>query len=95
MVTMINQMVVEYTKIVDAQLHPGVLEPAEPLEEGTFFTASCIVSGFLEDTYDKYPTFTTQVIMEYSPFTPWFAAYLPSPLNENEDFKDFLLGEFD
>jgi hypothetical protein len=62
--------------------------------DGTFFTASCMVSGFLEDTYDKYPTFTTQVIMEYSPFTPWFANNLPAPLDQNLDFQDFLLGEF-
>ena len=83
-------MVTEYNKII----FDSGIEPAEKVDKNTMFTGSCIVSGFLDDTYNKYPEFTTQVIMEYSPWTPWFVEYLPSPLSENEGFKSYLLGTF-
>ena len=83
-------MVKDYNKIVPTI--PGLTE-AQELDKNTMFVGSCIVSGFLNDTYNKYPLFTTQIIMEYSPFTPWFASNLPSQLSENDGFIDFVYSE--
>jgi hypothetical protein len=47
---------------------------------------TCTVVGFLESSYEKYPEYDAQIIMEYDGFTDLLADNLPAPLDTDKDF---------
>ena len=51
------------------------------VKRDTTVTIPCKVSGFLDDTYAKYPDFDAQVIMEYAPMNNYLLKYLPNDFN--------------
>ena len=85
---MINNIIDDYNTHVDNTTY----FPVHNLTMNTSTDLTCTIVGFMKTPYEKYPDFTTQVIMEYGWFTDYLADNLPFPLNTDSKFKDFVKG---
>ena len=54
MAVMLNRIVDQYNNVIDA--YPD-LSPAEKVSNSTLTETECTVTGFLQNTYEKYPDF--------------------------------------
>jgi len=88
MVTMLNDIIDNFNTHVDNVTY----FPVEDLDRYTYTNTACKVVGFMETSYQKYPEFSAQVIMEYSGFTDYLADNLPSPLSNDTNFIAFMKG---
>jgi len=54
---------------------------------------TCTISGFVENSYGKFPKDGNQILMEFNPFSAYLLDFLPKELSEDTYFRKYMLGE--